>query len=32
MSEGGAKFTRRIEDFRCEHCGRQVHGNGYTNH
>lgn len=27
-----ARFTRRIEDFVCEKCGRQVHGNGYTDH
>jgi DNA-directed RNA polymerase subunit RPC12/RpoP len=27
-----AKFTRTIEDFACEHCGREVKGNGYTNH
>jgi len=27
-----AQFTRRIEDFTCEHCGAQVKGNGYTNH
>lgn len=26
------KFNRRIEDFICEHCGAEVHGNGYTNH
>ena len=26
------KFTRTIEDFVCEHCGRKVAGNGYTNH
>jgi hypothetical protein len=26
------KFTRTIEDFVCEHCGREVSGNGYTNH
>jgi hypothetical protein len=26
------KFQRRIEDFVCEHCGRQVSGSGYTNH
>lgn len=32
MSEGQAKFTRRVEDFSCEHCGREVRGNGYTNH
>ncbi len=26
------KFQRRIEDFRCEHCGTKVVGNGFTNH
>jgi len=26
------KFQRRIEDFRCENCGAQVAGNGFTNH
>lgn len=26
------KFTRRIEDFNCAHCGAVVHGDGYTNH
>ena len=26
------KFTRTIEDFVCEHCGREVEGTGYTNH
>lgn len=26
------KFQRRIEDFRCENCGAQVRGNGFTNH
>ncbi|HVT75348.1 MAG TPA: RNHCP domain-containing protein [Candidatus Paceibacterota bacterium] len=26
------KFTKTIEDFICEHCGREVSGNGYTNH
>jgi hypothetical protein len=26
------KFTRTIENFACEHCGREVIGNGYTNH
>lgn len=26
------KFNRRIENFICEHCGAEVHGNGYTNH
>jgi len=25
-------FQRRIEDFKCEHCGEAVLGNGYTNH
>lgn len=32
MEEVTKKFTRRIEDFVCEHCGRKVTGNGYTNH
>lgn len=26
------QFTRKIEDFVCEHCGASVAGNGYTNH
>jgi hypothetical protein len=26
------RFTRTVEDFVCEHCGREVRGNGYTNH
>lgn len=26
------RFTRRVEDFTCGNCGREVHGNGYTNH
>lgn len=25
-------FIRKQEDFRCEHCGAAVVGNGYTNH
>ena len=25
-------FTRKIEDFTCEHCGVQVTGDGYTDH
>lgn len=29
MSE---KFTKRVEDFICEHCGESVIGNGFTNH
>jgi rubrerythrin len=32
MTHPGARFTRRVEDFTCVHCGRQVRGNGYTNH
>lgn len=26
------QFKRQIEDFVCGHCGREVTGNGYTNH
>jgi hypothetical protein len=26
------KFTRTIEDFICGNCGKEVKGNGYTNH
>lgn len=26
------KFTRKIEDFICENCGKEVEGNGFTNH
>lgn len=26
------KFQRKIEDFVCEHCGKEVKGSGYTNH
>ncbi len=25
-------FQRTVENFRCEHCGTEVTGNGYTNH
>ena len=25
-------FIKKIEDFSCEHCGKVVKGNGYTNH
>ena len=25
-------FTRKKENFVCEHCGHQVEGTGYTNH
>lgn len=26
------KFSRRIEDFTCGHCGKTITGDGYTNH
>jgi Zn finger protein HypA/HybF involved in hydrogenase expression len=26
------KFQRNIENFKCENCGNEVVGNGYTNH
>lgn len=26
------RFKKNKEDFICEHCGREVEGNGYTNH
>ena len=26
------KFQRRIENFVCEKCGADIHGNGYTDH
>ena len=26
------KFTRKIEDFVCEHCGAKIKGDGFTNH
>ena len=26
------RFTKRVEDFTCAHCGAHVTGNGYTNH
>jgi len=25
-------FVKNKEDFTCEHCGKEVKGNGYTNH
>jgi hypothetical protein len=25
-------FTKKTEDFTCEHCGAKIIGNGYTNH
>lgn len=25
-------FQRKFENFRCEHCGELVEGNGYTDH
>ena len=27
-----ASFIKRKEDFKCENCGKEVKGNGYTNH
>ena len=26
------QFTKTVEDFTCGHCGREVKGDGYTNH
>lgn len=26
------KFNRQIEDFTCGNCGKEIFGNGYTNH
>lgn len=26
------KFTKKIENFKCEKCRKEVIGNGYTNH
>lgn len=26
------KFSRKIEDFACQHCGAKVKGDGFTNH
>ncbi len=26
------KFKKKVEDFTCEKCGKEVKGNGYTNH
>ncbi|MBP9855895.1 MAG: RNHCP domain-containing protein [Candidatus Pacebacteria bacterium] len=26
------QFKKVVEDFKCEHCGFTVEGNGYTNH
>ena len=26
------KFTKKVENFICENCGKSVMGNGYTNH
>lgn len=28
----GKRFSRNVEDFTCGHCGREVRGDGYTNH
>ena len=32
VTSEGPRFTRRREDFDCEHCGAAVRGDGYTNH
>ena len=32
MDTSARNFTRRIEDFDCEHCHASIVGNGYTNH
>jgi hypothetical protein len=32
VTSDGARFTRRREDFTCEHCDARVRGDGYTNH
>lgn len=33
MTDSAARqFQRKIEDFVCEHCGKEVKGTGYTNH
>lgn len=32
ISKPGKKFTKFVEDFKCENCGFQVRGNGFTNH
>lgn len=26
------KFQKKVEDFKCEKCGKEVKGNGFTNH
>ena len=26
------KFQKKKEDFKCEHCGAEIKGTGYTNH
>ena len=26
------RFTKKKEDFKCENCGQEVKGDGYTNH
>ena len=32
MSRLKKKFSRKFEDFVCDHCGFSVSGTGYTNH
>ena len=31
-TDGQRNFVRKKEDFRCEHCGAEVVGDGYTDH
>jgi len=26
------KFQKRVEDFVCKHCGKEIKGEGYTDH
>ncbi len=30
--ESSKRFSRKKEDFKCEHCGNEVRGTGYTDH
>lgn len=32
MNNMPKQFIKNVEDFKCEHCGHEVKGNGYTNH
>ncbi|MFA6007292.1 MAG: RNHCP domain-containing protein [Candidatus Shapirobacteria bacterium] len=31
-TEGRKNFLRKVENFKCENCGEEVVGNGYTDH